>query len=155
MIILAFNTHGLKNKDIDNNNTVICNNLDATIESKKTVKNFLLWYKKVYPEISRIVLVNISSESKGNKKYTINIDGCEKYLSLLKKSGFISDKYIDQWHSYFMQQSEKYKSTLQTDGPPEGFEYDFVLPVKPNILNGLFSILLLRFSQSHFFILLL
>lgn len=150
---LAFHTHRFNYKGIETNMGTVTNS-HISLDGRKVVIDFLLWYKNAYSEISQIVLVNIGDERTTNEPYTINISGCDEYLSFLKQSGFISDKYIEQWSNYFHQQSDVYKITLQTDGPPEGFEYDFILQTQEiddalKSIDDIKKINLIHKSQNH------
>lgn len=84
--------------------------------------DFLKWYKANYEAFRNIRFVDTSQ-----KYYSVNLTNCEQYLQQLKGSGYVSDNYIAKWHAYFEKHAEQYKTVRQTDGPPEGFEYDFVL----------------------------
>ena len=95
----------------------------------KTIIDFLKWYK-----INRNRLVGIetvknvpnSENYDSTKFYSVNFEGTEKYLSELKRSGFISDKYIGSWREYFKKCDENFKINPRNDGPAEGFDFDFI-----------------------------
>jgi hypothetical protein len=97
-------------------------------ESIKAVENFLLWYRKNYNKISKLNLVD--NEIDGNTQevyYRVSFQQTEEYLTKLKSSNYISDKYIEKWRKYFKEKDERFKEKHQSDGPPDGFEFDFVL----------------------------
>jgi hypothetical protein len=97
-------------------------------ESIKAVEKFLIWYSKNYNKISKLNLVdNELDETTNEVYYRVNFQQTEEYLAKLKSSNYISDKYIEKWRAYFKQKDEKFNKNHQTDGPPEGFEFDFVL----------------------------
>ena len=97
-------------------------------ESVKTVFDFLKWYRKNYNELNQIKLVNNSeADHDSTKYYSVNFKGTEDYLLRLKRNGFISDKYIDKWRRYFQEREENLRKNPQKDGPPDGFEFDFIL----------------------------
>ena len=100
---------------------------DLTKEPVKTVVDFLKWYRENYKKISKIQMVNIPPTEDTNSFYTINVDETERYLTVLKKSGFVSDRYLEQWRDYFKKAGIKLEQNPMNDGPPEGFEFDFVL----------------------------
>lgn len=130
----------LYNYHISNINSVIgvddiakCTTSDASIiETKcqstkseqaiKVVEEFLKWYKENYGKISEFSLVDTSREF-----YSVDLSTCEEYLQLLNNSGYISHSYIKKWRTYFEKYSEQYKTALYSDGPPDSFEYDFIL----------------------------
>lgn len=95
----------------------------------KTVIGFLQWYKTNYNRLEKIETVNNvpnSTTYDSTKFYSVNFKGTEKYLSELKKSGFISEKYLDSWRQYFKKCDEAFTKNPVNDGPPEGFDFDFI-----------------------------
>lgn len=100
---------------------------DLTNEPAKTVVDFLKWHRQNHEKISKIQMVNIPPVENTNSFYTVNVDETERYLTLLKKSGFVSDRYLQQWRDYFKKAGIKLEQNPMNDGPPEGFEFDFVL----------------------------
>ncbi len=97
-------------------------------ESAVAVVNFLTWYKLNYDEISKIETINnFTGEYDSTKFYSVNFTGTENYLKKLKSSGYISEKYISTWRKYFLKCEQNFKQNPQNDGPPNGFEFDFVL----------------------------
>ena len=99
---------------------------DFSKEPAKTVLDFLKWYRKHYSAINRIVMVD-QNITNAHPYYTVNTKGTDAYLRLLGKSGFLSPVYLDGWRNYFRERDAFLYSNHQTDGPPEGFQYDFVL----------------------------
>lgn len=106
-------------------------NIDETYtnkESLNTVIDFLNWYKNNYETVNQLNLVkNKGVNYDSTKFYSVNFEESEKYLKKLKSSGFISDNYINKWRKYFKEHDEYLKKNPQNDGPPYGFDYDFVL----------------------------
>ncbi len=106
-------------------------NIDETYtnkESLNTVIDFLNWYKNNYETVNQFNLVkNKGVNYDSTKFYSVNFEESEKYLKKLKSSGFISDNYINKWRKYFKEHDEYLKKNPQNDGPPYGFDYDFVL----------------------------
>ena len=98
-----------------------------TKEPVKTVVDFLKWYRENHEKISKIQMVNMPPVEDTDSFYTVNFDETEGYLTLLKKSGFVSDRYLQQWRDYFKKAGKKLEQDKVNDGPPEGFEFDFVL----------------------------
>ncbi|MEI7597436.1 MAG: hypothetical protein WCK02_16930 [Bacteroidota bacterium] len=94
----------------------------------KVVVDFLYWYRDYESNSHKINMVNnCTNKFDSTKFYSVNFKGTEQYLSDMKKSGFLSEKYIEQWRTYFKQCDLSFKKNPQNDGPPEGFEYDFVM----------------------------
>ena len=132
--IQLYNYHTLNiNRAIEVDNVGKCTTSEAAvIETKcqsteseqaiKVVEEFLKWYKGNYGKISEFSLVDTSGEF-----YSVDLSTCEEYLLLLNNSRYISSNYIKKWRTYFEKYSEQYKTALYSDGPPDGFEYDFIL----------------------------
>ena len=96
----------------------------------RTVLSFLKWYKNNYENIYKIEILNnmpASSNYDSTKFYSINFEGTENYLKYMKSSGYISDKYLARWRAYFKKYDDDFKNNPVNDGPPYGFDLDFVL----------------------------
>ena len=104
-------------------------NIKCTQEPSTTVLSFLKWYSVNLKSVGNINMVNNNGNTivDSTKLYSVNFDSTEKYLSVSKKSGFISDKYINQWREHFKQVDEDFKTNPQYDGPPEAFDFDLVM----------------------------
>ena len=100
---------------------------DLTKEPVKTVVDFLKWYRENYEKISKIQMVNIPPLEDLDSVYTVNFEEIEEYLTFLKTSGFVSDKYLQQWRDFLVKAGKKLEQDKVNDGPPEGFDFDFVL----------------------------
>jgi len=114
--------------DSERKSKLFSNKQISNPESVQAVYNFLLWYKNNYDAINKVELINNTGMNADTSKYySVNFNGTEKYLKMLKSSGYISEKYIEKWRKYFLEHDENFKKIRQNDGPPDGFEYDFVL----------------------------
>lgn len=118
MIILfcfACNNSNKKNTPID--------------EAQKTVIDFLNWYKNHYDSLGKFILVRNSDfvEPDSTKLYSVNFIETEKYLSALKSSGFISEQYLENQRKYFLSCDSNFNVNPEYDGPPDGFDYDFIM----------------------------
>lgn len=89
----------------------------------QTIQQFLFWYKNSYWEVNKTGLSFV------NKKgfYEVDSAACARYLDLLMDSGYLSSNYKKLWQDYFYSKAEWWKINPQTEGPPEGFDYDLVL----------------------------
>jgi hypothetical protein len=103
--------------------------VDTAKNVGKTVLAFLKWYKNNYENIYRIEIVNNmpGTNYDSTKYYSVNFEGTENYLKYMKSSRYISDKYLDYWRAYFKKCDDDFKKNPVNDGPPEGFDLDFVL----------------------------
>lgn len=103
---------------------------DALIkEPYDRVISFLKWYKMNYKEVNKFELVNNATleDYDSTKYYSVNRDQTEAYLEKIKSSGFVSENYIIEWRKYFEICDSDFKKNPQNDGPPEGFDCDFIL----------------------------
>jgi hypothetical protein len=91
------------------------------------ILNFLRWYRANSQQLKKIELVTHSTNPDSASYYVVNAAGTEKYLNELKKSGFVSDKYIAWWRAYFNMVNEKLKKEPQTAAPVNGLDFDFVM----------------------------
>lgn len=94
-----------------------------TLAMQHTVKEFLSWYKSNYTQANSFGFTY--QDKQGN--YHVSIAQGEEYLKYLKSSGYISDKYVEDWLKYFIDKAAYLEENLQNEGPPEGFEFDLVL----------------------------
>jgi len=95
--------------------------------AKGIVVNFMNWYKSNYDAINKIELVSDDLDSDPPKPYKVDTLGCIAYLKKFQESGFVSSKYLEKWSNYFKDREKYWDANPQFDGPPDGFEYDFVL----------------------------
>ncbi len=112
----------------------------TTMDSYKTVVNFLKWYKTNYD-----VANNYQYKLTGRKdtvnnsigNFYVNFDETEKYLQKIKSSNYISDKYLNKWRAYFKECQEDFNKDIHD--LPSGFEYDFILITQDVWLDGINS----------------
>ncbi len=89
--------------------------------------DFLKWYRDHLPELNGIALVNQPGPGGDTTRaYSVNAAGTEAYLAALRGSGYVSPRYLDAWREYFRKGDASFKSEPQYEGPPRGFDYDFV-----------------------------
>ncbi len=152
--IIACNQEGKEKKvtinNIDSNKINETKNFSFEKEPAKTIMNFLKWYKSNYNIQSELVN-NASNETWDSLKYySVNFKATEIYLNKLKSTGFISDKYINKWRSYFVKSEKDFKENPSNDGPPRGFEYDFILLIQEydDCLNDINQLNIISLSQN-------
>ena len=111
------------------NQTLFADTTSNEKKPEKTVISFLKWYRDNLKNIHKIELVNNSNNVvyDSTKFYSVNFDNTEIYLSKFKNSGYVSDKYIGTWRLYFKQCESNFKTSPENDGPPSGFDFDFVM----------------------------
>jgi hypothetical protein len=96
-------------------------------ETKKIVIDFLKWYRDNEPMLKKIRMVNNFGDNDTAKSYTVNFSGTEQYLNELDKSGYFTQHYIDVWRKYFKYANINFKNKPQYNGPPAGFETDYIM----------------------------
>ena len=93
-----------------------------------TILNFLKWYKDNGINLANdLVDGNSGGKWDSTKFYSVNFPATEKYLKTLTETGMLSNKYADKWRDYFIKCDQHFKEQPANDGPPEGFDYDFIL----------------------------
>jgi hypothetical protein len=103
--------------------------VQAVQEPEVVAKAFLEWYRYNRDKLSSFQLVNNANGETfdSTKFYSVNFQATDKYLQAFKESGFVSSLYINNWKDYFVKADNQFKANPQNDGPPENFDYDFVL----------------------------
>ncbi|PZR41320.1 MAG: hypothetical protein DI538_01550 [Azospira oryzae] len=95
------------------------------------VRGFLAWYSNHWEEVS-VDLINPIIENSmldqpdSTRPYKINFKAAEIYLDVFRKSGFISEAYIETYRQYFKECQLEFEKEPHYEGPPTGFEYDFI-----------------------------
>jgi len=91
------------------------------------VQNFLKWYKSNLIALSKLEIIAGGpgiSKDKGSRNYFINYTDAHIYLSKLKESGFLSEKYLSQKKQCFIESDIDFKENPKDLGPPKSFDYD-------------------------------
>lgn len=98
---------------------------------EKTVRGLLTWYSSNWDSLA-VDLINPIIENSilkipdSTKPYKINFEATERYLSVYRQSGFISESYLNYYREYFKECQKNFELEPQTMGPGTGFEYDFI-----------------------------
>lgn len=94
----------------------------------KTIIDFLHWYR-TDQTINTFELVDNTDNTPfdSTRFYAVNFTETEKYLGALKATGFVSEKYRNHWRAHFKTCAQILRENPANDGPPEGFEYDFIM----------------------------
>jgi hypothetical protein len=129
-IMIACSSNNNSRQQADNTNKKTTTKADSYQQQPEiTVLEFLKWYRANMAALGKIKMVNNNGNATydSTKFYSVNFEGTEKYLMGLKQSGFISEIYINQWRQYFKKCDAAFKKEPQNDGPPAGFDFDFVM----------------------------
>ncbi|HLP14252.1 MAG TPA: hypothetical protein VK177_20135 [Flavobacteriales bacterium] len=110
----------------------------------KSVTELLKYYKENYEVLSKINMVynyngnkpGSSSSKDINTNYAVDFKGTEKYLTGIKKSGFVGQKLIDKLRNHFLKCEKDFKDNPQNSGVPRGFENDFLM-LNDDFMNDL------------------
>ncbi len=134
-LFLAFLFQGCLNKEnkkIENNivkskkESVLIKDSDET--QIKVVKNFMKWYienMNILYQFNTIDGGPMSvKENEEAENYFVNFTEVEKYIVELKKSGFLSDNFLQEKRQTFIDGDKYFKENPENDGPPIGFDYD-------------------------------
>lgn len=120
--------------------------LNDTIMIGNRIRDFIIWYRDHYKEVNDVKFV--SPDEQGN--YQVNPEECNKYLSRLNSSGFISKSYLEAWSKYFESKEKDFKQFPQSEGPPEGFEFDLVfITQEPELVWNQVQLLKLEISMTE------
>jgi len=114
------------------------NKVKPAATPKKVVLQFLKWYAENRERLDEFDLVT-GKPGDTTKAYRVDFRVTEKYLSELKKSGFVSGQYINTFRKYFEAADANLEKYSQFDGPAQGFGIDLVLQAHDygEILNHL------------------
>ncbi|RSK43795.1 hypothetical protein [Hymenobacter rigui] len=98
----------------------------AAPAAEAVVRNMLRWYARNMGKLPVDFVLNADAAD-STTFYAVNFPGTEAWLTALKASGYFSDTYRNSWRTYFRRQADTLRIHPQNDGPPAGFEYDFIL----------------------------
>jgi hypothetical protein len=118
-------------------------------EPTRTVVNFLEWYRVQHGRLNNIPMVNKIGRHNEPINYSINFKQTERYLSELKSSGFISDRYMRRWRAYFKECNKNFKKNPMDDGPPDGLEFDLVMWSNSDYEEELAALDRIEVAESH------
>lgn len=88
-----------------------------------TALGFIGWYRANYDRVNAIPIVN---QNEG-ENYSVNFEEVDKYLALLKSSGYLADEYEQNYRDYFQSADQNLKKDPVMEGPPPGFEFDLIV----------------------------
>jgi hypothetical protein len=116
------------------------------------LRRFFRWYKTKFDSLDHHIFP-VVMDFKTNAPYRINFKETEKYLSILKLSGFFSDNYINSYRDYFRKIDLTLQKTKQNDGPVEGLDFDPIVHSQEpeSILENLNNIWLrvVKFTENE------
>lgn len=104
----------------------ISDTIPNRISPDSTVIAFLKWYRDHENSLHQIQLLTGGLEDTATF-YSVDFKETERYLSELKKSGYLSDTFLDELRKHFAQANKYLKQHPQNDGPAPGFEADLIM----------------------------
>ncbi|MEN2414433.1 hypothetical protein [Flavobacterium mesophilum] len=129
--------HSCQNKDKSQSEN---NSIDKSDSDKKSdlsndskeqialVKDFMKWYIKNMDMLGKFDVIGggpmDEKENEEAENYYVDFKEAEKYISELKKSGFLTDNLLKNEEKLFLEADQYYKENPENDGPPYGFDYD-------------------------------
>jgi len=130
-ILFSCSSSKTENENSNNTSDTILNkssvNYSLDEQPAKTIIDFLKWYRENQGIQSNLVNNSDSKTWDSTKFFSVNFAATEKYLSDLHATGFISEKYINEWRIYFKKCDKDFKDNLYNEPPIEGFDYDFIM----------------------------
>jgi len=98
----------------------------AITSPEKTVRAFLAWYANHQATLPTDFVDHTNGQDT-TKGYAVNVEGTEKWLAEVRRSDVVSAAYLQHWRTYFRQYADTLRLHKQYDGPPAGFDYDFLM----------------------------
>ncbi len=98
----------------------------ATASPEKTVRAFLAWYTSHQATLPA-GFVDHADGQDTTKNYSVNVESTEAWVAEVRLSGVVSAAYLRHWRAYFHQYADTLRLHKQHDGPPAGFDYDFLM----------------------------
>lgn len=123
----------------------------ALTAPEQTVKDYISWYLKNMDRISKIDILNKIPEGDTTTFYSVDFSGAKKFTEELKKSGYVSDLYINEFNKFFKDIDDTLKINHQNDGPVDGLDADLVLGVQDysDIETGIDSAKFINTSEKE------
>jgi hypothetical protein len=98
----------------------------ASSSPEKTVREYVAWYVKYHAELPANFIKNVDGTDTTHY-YAVDFQVTESWLTAVRRSGLLADTYLQKWRQHFEQYADTLRRQRQNDGPPSGFEYDFLL----------------------------
>jgi hypothetical protein len=91
----------------------------------RTVRQYLRWCATHQNTLPNDFILNGDGQDT-TKFYAVNFSGTESWLMAVQNSGLVSEMYLNGWRAHFRQYADSLRLHPQNDGPPAGFEFDFL-----------------------------
>ncbi|TVT38338.1 hypothetical protein FNT36_19255 [Hymenobacter setariae] len=106
--------------------TAATQSVPAANSPEQAVRDYLNWYSANYNKLPTNFIKTVG----GNDTlgyYAVNSQVTENWLAAVQKSNLVSATFLQNWRSYFKQYADTLRLHPQNDGPPSGFDYDFLM----------------------------
>lgn len=124
LVVLLFSFDNIQGMHLEYSHTI-----KPKESPKRVVHNFLIWYKNNRENLQKFQLV-AGKPGDSTRAYRVDFREAEKYLTALKNSGFVSDRYINSFRQYLESCDANFQKNPQYSGIPAGFEFDLVLKAR-------------------------
>ena len=98
---------------------VTTDNVSNEISPDSTVMAFLKWYRDHEDSLHQIQLITGGLENT-TTFYSVDFKETGRYLTKLKKSGYLSDRFLDELQKHFVQSNEYLKQHPQNEDRHQG-----------------------------------
>ncbi|UOQ50838.1 hypothetical protein [Hymenobacter cellulosivorans] len=99
---------------------------DTATGPVRTARRYVSWYAAHYKDLSNGFILNDDGQD-STKFYTVDFPDTEDWLRRVQSSGTVSAVYLAGWRTYFRRYDDTLRLHPQNDGPPAGFDYDFLM----------------------------
>ncbi len=121
----------LKNNTIVKNDSINKEEINSDINAKEQielVKKFMKWYINNSNLLDKFDTIGGGAmDVQGNeeaKNYYVDFNEVEKYITELKKRGFLTAGFLNDEKQRFVEGDKYFKENPENDAPPIGFDYD-------------------------------
>lgn len=94
----------------------------------ETVVAFLKWYRSNYEKLAEIPIIDTVKTQ--NSGYRVNLENAQRYITVLKSSGMLSQKYLNRELSNFKRLDRNLQKKKRKNQLPEDFDVDRILYTK-------------------------
>lgn len=98
----------------------------AKATPENTVRTFLSWCTQNHASLPNNFIDHADGQDT-TQSYQVNYTATENWLAAVSRSHAVSPKYLQHWRAYFRQWGDTLQRRPQHDGPPAGFDYDFLV----------------------------
>lgn len=85
------------------------------------------WYARYQDQLNSMPFVPAANDEDTTNYYAVDFRAVERYMALLHQSGQLAPAYLEDHRRYFRQCQDSLLAHPQTQGPPQGLDFDRVL----------------------------